>query len=61
MVGLGLVFTDAYATAVYVMGLDGIRWLAADPERSEYAAYAITNDGHTLWTEGLEQYLVGED
>ena len=32
VVGPGLAFTDAYATAVYVMGLDGLRWLATEPE-----------------------------
>jgi len=55
VVGPGLAFTDAYATAVYVMGLDGLRWLA---ERPDYAAYAITDDGRTVWTEGMERYLV---
>ena len=33
VVGPRLAFTDAYATAIYVMGLDGLRWLAGDPER----------------------------
>ena len=34
VVGPGLAFTDAYATAVYAMGLDGLGWLAADPDRA---------------------------
>ncbi len=55
VVGPGLAFTDAYATAVYVMGLDGLRWLA---KRPEYAAYAITDDDRVVWTEGMERYLV---
>ena len=58
VVGPGLAFTDAYATAVYVMGLDGLRWLNADPERAAFSAYAIADDGRAFWTEGMEQYLV---
>jgi len=58
VVGPRLAFTDAYATAIYVMGLDGLRWLASDPERADYAAYAITDDGRTIWTDSMERYLV---
>ena len=61
VVGPGLAFTDAYATAIYVMGLDGLRWLAADPDRADdYAAYAITDDDRAVWTDGMERYLVRE-
>lgn len=59
VVGPGLAFTDAYATAVYAMGLDGLGWLA-DHEGGAYAAYAITDDERTIWTEGMERYLVRE-
>ncbi len=55
IVGPGLAFTDAYATAVYVMGLAGLDWLAARPE---YAAYVITADDRALWTAGMDAYLV---
>jgi thiamine biosynthesis lipoprotein len=58
VVGPGLAFTDAYATAIYVMGLDGLSWLAAGPEAHAYAAYAVTDDGRAVWTEGMERYLV---
>ena len=58
VVGPGLAFTDAYATAVFVMGLDGLRWLADQPG---YAAYAITSDDRAVWTEAMEPYLVRED
>jgi FAD:protein FMN transferase len=58
VVGPGLAFTDAYATAVFVMGLDGLRWLASRPE---YDAYAITTDDRAVWTEGLERYLVRDE
>ena len=55
VVGPGLAFTDAYATAIYVMGLDGLRWLDAHPD---YAAYAVTDDDRVVWTAGMERYLV---
>ena len=58
LVGPGLAFTDAYATAVFAMGLDGLRWLASEPETADYAAYAITDDDRVIWTEGMERYLV---
>ena len=40
------------------MGLDGLRWLASEPETADYAAYAITDDDRVVWTEGMERYLV---
>jgi thiamine biosynthesis lipoprotein len=55
VVGPRLAFTDAYATAVFVMGLDGLRWLEGQPG---YAAFVITADDRSLWTAGLERYLV---
>ena len=55
VVGPALAFTDAYATALFVMGLDGLRWLASRPD---YEAYAITADGRAVWTQGMERYLV---
>jgi len=53
VVGPDLTLADAYATAVFVMGLDGLDWIAAHPE---YDAYAITHDGLTTWTPGFERY-----
>ena len=58
LVGPGLAFTDAYATAVFAMGLDGLRWLASGPGTVDYAAYAITDDDRVIWTEGMDRYLV---
>jgi thiamine biosynthesis lipoprotein len=55
VVGPALAFTDAYATALFVMGLDGLRWLASHPD---YAALAITTDDRVVWTQGMERYLV---
>ncbi len=61
VVGPGLAFTDAYATAVFAMGRDGLGWLASNPETAaDYAAYSITDDGRAIWTEGMEHYLVRE-
>jgi thiamine biosynthesis lipoprotein len=59
VVGPRLAFSDAYATAVYAMGLDGLTWLATE-RGDDHAAYAITNDGRAVWTEGMEAYLVRE-
>ena len=58
VVGPGLAFTDAYATAIYVMGLPGLEWLDAYPE---YAALAITDDDQMVWTPGMDRYRVRED
>ena len=58
VVGPTMAFTDAYATAVFVMGIDGLRWLGARPD---YEAYAITADGRAVWTPGMERYLVRGD
>lgn len=58
IVGPALGFTDAYATAVYVMGIDGLRWVGRHPE---YAAFVITDDGRAVWTDGMERYLVRDD
>jgi len=55
VVGPRLAFTDAYATALFVMGLDGLHWLGGQPD---HAAYAITDDDRAVWTEGMERYLV---
>ena len=55
VVGPALAFTDAYATALFVMGLDGLRWLASHPD---YEALAITDDDRVVWTQGMERYRV---
>ena len=55
VVGPALAFTDAYATALFVMGIDGLRWLSSKPD---YDAYAITADGRAVWTQGMDRYLV---
>lgn len=54
VVGPSLTWADAYATTAYVMGLDGLDWVAAHPG---YDAYAITWSDTTRWTPGLDRDL----
>jgi thiamine biosynthesis lipoprotein len=44
---------DAYATAAFAMGLEGLRWVDALPG---YAAAGITHDGRLVTTRGLDRY-----
>lgn len=53
--GPSLAFADAYATAAFAMGADGIRWMASVPD---YAGCAITTDDRLVWTESFEPLLV---
>jgi thiamine biosynthesis lipoprotein len=55
VVGPSLTLADAYATAAYVMGRDGLDWVGSRPG---YAAYAIGWDDRVRWTSGLDRYLV---
>ncbi len=50
VIGPDLTFADAYATAVFVMGLDGLDWIASRPG---YDAYVVTHDDMTHWTPGF--------
>jgi thiamine biosynthesis lipoprotein len=54
VVGPSLTFADAYATAAYVLGLDGLDWVAA---HDGYDAYAITWQDTVRWTAGMDRYL----
>ena len=53
IVGPNLTTADGYATAVYVMGLEGITWIE---DRPGYEAYLITRDNMTYWTSGFDRY-----
>ena len=44
IVGPDLTYADAYATAVFVMGIDGLNWLAE--RHPDYAAFLIRE---TTW------------
>ena len=52
--GPSLAFADAYATAAFAMGTDGIRWIAGIPD---YAGCAVTTDGRLVWTQSFEPLL----
>ncbi len=53
VVGADLTLADAYATILFVLGVDGLDWIAA---RAGYEAYVITHDATTHWTEGFQRY-----
>jgi FAD:protein FMN transferase len=53
VVGPDLTLADAYATAVFVLGIDGVRWLA---EHDGYGAFAVTPDGMAHSTSIFDQY-----
>jgi thiamine biosynthesis lipoprotein len=50
VIGPDLGVADAFATAVFVMGEDGLDWMERQPG---YEAYIITNDEITMWTSGF--------
>lgn len=54
VVGPSLTWADAYATTAYVLGLDGLDWVAA---QDGYDAYAITWDDTVRWTPGMDRFL----
>jgi thiamine biosynthesis lipoprotein len=55
VVGPSLTWADAYATAGFVLGLDGIAWVA---EHAGYGALAITADDRVVWTPLIEGLLI---
>ena len=56
VVGPSLAEADAYATTIYVMGLDGLAWLSRKPE---YGACVMTHDEELFSTDAFEAYVVG--
>ncbi len=55
VVGPDLTLADAYATAVFVMGLDALDWIRTVPG---YDVFLITHEGTTHWSEGFSRYRV---
>ncbi|MBV8951634.1 MAG: FAD:protein FMN transferase [Actinobacteria bacterium] len=53
VVGASLTMADAYATAAFAMGRDGISWLAGRPD---VEAMAITEDAVVVSTDGFDRY-----
>jgi FAD:protein FMN transferase len=54
VIGPALGLADAYATAAFAMGRDGLDWLDAIPD---YSGCAITSDERRIWTPGFDRYL----
>jgi thiamine biosynthesis lipoprotein len=52
VIGPELGRVDAFATAVFVMGVDGLAWIETQPG---YDAYVITYDGVTCWSSGFPE------
>jgi thiamine biosynthesis lipoprotein len=50
VVGPDLGIADAFATALFVMGEDGLDWIEQQPG---YEGYIIANDEITMWTSGF--------
>jgi thiamine biosynthesis lipoprotein len=55
VVGDDLTFVDAYATALFVMGLDGLGWLME--HHPGFDGFVITHDGQTWATPGWADRL----
>ncbi|MBI2763624.1 MAG: FAD:protein FMN transferase [Chloroflexi bacterium] len=55
VVGPDLAWADAYATAGFVMGLQGLAWIDAHPG---YGALAITESREVVWTPVIDRYRV---
>jgi thiamine biosynthesis lipoprotein len=53
VVGPDLADADAYATTLYVMGTEGLYWLAEHPG---YSGCVITRDGRLIATEAFNDY-----
>jgi thiamine biosynthesis lipoprotein len=53
VVGPDLGVADAYATAIFVMGLRGLDWIEA---QVGYDAYLITREGQTHWSSAFDRF-----
>lgn len=49
-----LTWADAYATTAFVMGSDGLAWVA---DHTGYGALAIIADDRVIWTPVVEDLL----
>lgn len=54
IVGPDLTYADAYATSVFVMGLDGLNWLIE--RHPDYAGFVITWDGRAVSTPNFAEH-----
>jgi thiamine biosynthesis lipoprotein len=58
VVGPSLTWADAYATTAFVLGMDGLAWVA---DHDGYGALAITTDDRVVWTAVVGELLVPVD
>jgi thiamine biosynthesis lipoprotein len=56
IVGPDLTYADAYATAVFAMGIEGLNWLVE--RHPDYAGFVITRADTALSTSNLVEYRV---
>jgi thiamine biosynthesis lipoprotein len=56
IIGADLTYADAYATAVFVMGLDGLNWLTR--YHPDYAAFLITRQDTALSTSNFADHRI---
>jgi len=57
IVGPDLTYADAYATAVFVMGVDGLNWLTE--HHPDHAAFIVTRADTALSTSNFADHRVG--
>jgi len=57
IVGPDLTYADAYATAVFVMGLEGLNWLLS--RHPDYAGFVITREGTAISTPNFADHRIG--
>ena len=57
IVGPDLTYADAFATAVFVMGVDGLNWLVE--RHPDYAGFVITRDETALSTPNFADHRFG--
>lgn len=57
IVGPDLTYADAYATAVFVMGIDGLDWLSE--HHPDYAGFVITHEDTAVSTLNFAGFRVG--
>ena len=55
IIGPDLTYADAYATAVFVMGVDGLTWL--QERHPDYAGFVITRQDTTYQTPNFAAYV----
>ncbi|HEY4333483.1 MAG TPA: FAD:protein FMN transferase, partial [Ilumatobacteraceae bacterium] len=57
VVGPDLTCADAYATALFVMGVDGLLWLI--DRHPDYSAFVITRDDTAVSTPNFADHRIG--